>query len=172
VPGSVRSPLVEAHDADRLEADLLVGADRVLVVDCRVDRDPVVAALVEEVACDEPDHLWAEAVSLRARRQEEVDAGVPVVLARLLGIRDRADQLAVGLDRERCAFVGLDEILPDVAGVVVAPPARDAGLAQDLEEAVGVVGPDRPEGDPLAPQRRRWSTASMLCPSGSRTNAA
>ena len=49
-PRSIRRTPVLAHDADRTEADFLVGSDRRDVVGRRVDSEPVVSPLVDQVA--------------------------------------------------------------------------------------------------------------------------
>jgi hypothetical protein len=128
----------------------------VLVRGRGVDREPVVPAFLEQVPRDEPDRLRAETSALSGRRQEEVDVRVAVVRRRLLVEGDRADQLAVGLDRQSDVVLGLDEVLADVVGVVVAPPPCNLGLVQDLEEPVGVLGTDGAKRDPVAFQGRRW----------------
>jgi hypothetical protein len=59
VPDTVGAALVLAHDPDPAEAHLLVGADRRRVVGRRIDREPMVAALLKEVAGEDPDRLRA-----------------------------------------------------------------------------------------------------------------
>ena len=54
-PGAVRVEPVLAHDPDPPEADLLVAADRALVVGCGVDREPVVAAVRDQRATSGSD---------------------------------------------------------------------------------------------------------------------
>src|SRR3954451_20113327 len=70
MPRTVGAALVLAHDADRTEPDALVAADRDGVVRGRIDRDPVMAAVVEEPSCDGPNRLGSKAspVSVRAQR--------------------------------------------------------------------------------------------------------
>src|SRR5436190_16138577 len=71
-------PLVPAHHSDWLEAGLFVGADRGHVVGSRVDRDPVVAALLDQLSGDSAYRLLAEAATVQRRAEEEVDASVLV----------------------------------------------------------------------------------------------
>src|SRR5207245_2108231 len=73
VPGAVGAALVAAHQADRTEADALVRADRLCVRRGRVDRDSVVAALLEELAGGEAERLAAQTPSLGGRRQCDVE---------------------------------------------------------------------------------------------------
>src|SRR5207247_2264551 len=94
VEAAVPAALVLPHDADGPEADLLVAADRARVVRGGVDDQPVVAAVLEEVAREQPDRLRSEAAVLEAARQVDVDAGVKVVGIRLLVPLDAAGDLA------------------------------------------------------------------------------
>ncbi len=63
--GAVGALLVLAHDPDRLEAHLLVGADRALVGERGVDAQPVVATVLEEVARDGAQRVAAQALAPR-----------------------------------------------------------------------------------------------------------
>ena len=69
MPGSVRAALVAAEDADALEADLLVAADGALVGGGRVDREPVVAPVADEMAGERPDGVRAEPPALPRRSE-------------------------------------------------------------------------------------------------------
>jgi hypothetical protein len=64
VPAAVGGALVAAQDADRLEAELRVRPDRALVVGGGVDRQAMVAALLDQVGDDEPQRLGAEPLAL------------------------------------------------------------------------------------------------------------
>src|SRR5690349_4049086 len=57
VPRAVAATLVLAKDADGPEPDPGVGPDRAIVVGRRVDRDPVVAAGVDQPAGDRPHRI-------------------------------------------------------------------------------------------------------------------
>ena len=73
---SVRVALVAAHDADRAESDLLVGADGRDVIGGGIDRDAVMAAVVDEVSHDPADRLGAEAATVVGGIEEQVDTRV------------------------------------------------------------------------------------------------
>ena len=60
VPRAVRSLFVRAQHADRSEPDLLVGADRGRVVGRRIDREPMVTALLDQVPGEHEDRLRPE----------------------------------------------------------------------------------------------------------------
>ena len=82
VPSGPRSYC--ALDADRPEADGLVGGDGPRVGRRRVDGQPMVAALVEQPARGRPDGVTTEAAALEVRPEEQVEPGVPVVRVVLL----------------------------------------------------------------------------------------
>ena len=164
--GAVGALLVGAHDPDRLEAHLLVGADGALVGERRVDAQPVVAAVLEEVTRDGTQHVGAQALPHAGDVQRYVDAGVLVVRVALLGVHDEADELAVELDRERGGLVGVTEgVGAQALHVVAGPPLGDAGLQQDLEQAREVGLSELAEGDALAVEdwvRHRYSARMRL----------
>ena len=58
-PPSVPQMLVLAHPADGSEADLGVGRDGMRVAGRRVDRQPVMATLVEEIGGQRADRVRA-----------------------------------------------------------------------------------------------------------------
>ena len=76
---AVGAALVPAHHADRPEAHLGVAADGAFVVRGRVDRDPVMAALLEQVPGQQRDRLGARAPALEAGAEVDVDAGGPYI---------------------------------------------------------------------------------------------
>src|SRR4051812_4620381 len=59
MPRTAGAALGAARDPDAAEADALVAADRDGVVGRRVDRDPVVAALLEQPSRDRADGVGA-----------------------------------------------------------------------------------------------------------------
>ena len=79
VPRAVGGSLVLPHDADAHEPDRLVAADRPLVGGRRVDRQAMVAAVLDQMAHEHADGLAAEAASLPGLAEEEVDAGAAVL---------------------------------------------------------------------------------------------
>src|SRR5258708_11161295 len=94
---AVAAALVLAHDADRAEAHLGIAADCLVVGGRRVDRDPVMAALVEQVPGQQPDGLAARAPSLVAAAEVDVDPSVPVHRVVLLVVLDPPGDLPVDL---------------------------------------------------------------------------
>src|ERR1700690_2045406 len=105
MPGAIPTALVPPHDPNRAEPDPAVGADGALVRRCRVDREAMVPADLEEVARQRADGVAAEALALVRRVEKQVDAGVAVVRATLLGILDAPDEDAIERDREGGAVV-------------------------------------------------------------------
>src|SRR5258708_12031995 len=75
---AVAAALVLAHDADRAEAHLAIAADCLVVGGRRVDRDPVMTALVEQVPGQQPNSLAACALALETAAELNVDPSVPV----------------------------------------------------------------------------------------------
>src|SRR4051794_25345965 len=101
MPRTVGAALVAAHDPDGAEADALVAADRDGVVGRRVDRDPVVTAVLEQPSRDRSDRVGAEALAVPAGVQREVDAAVAVPRLGLLPALREADDLLSDPDRPR-----------------------------------------------------------------------
>src|SRR4051812_47164670 len=101
VEGAVGSPLVLAHDPDRPEPDPLVAADGPHVGHCRVDREPVVAAVVEQEAGQERDRLGTDSPALMPAADEDVDIGVFVLRLVLLVVLDAAGHLTVDVEDEQ-----------------------------------------------------------------------
>jgi len=72
-------PPVGAEYADPAEPDGLVAANRPRVRRDRVDDEPVVALVLEQVPGGRADRVLAEPLSVECRIEEEVEAGVPVL---------------------------------------------------------------------------------------------
>src|SRR4029079_19114651 len=125
-PRTVGHPLIATHRADPPETDLLVRADRVLVIGGRVDGDPMMTVFFDQAAGDEADGCRAHAVALDVVGEEEIDTGVAELGLGLLVALDRADDVAVDLDRVH-AEVGFtdDQLLLDALLVERAPPPSD-----------------------------------------------
>src|SRR3954468_20418782 len=97
----------------------------------------------------EPQGFGADPSVLARRRQEEVHPRVPVIgLVLLVGL-DRADDFPFDLDREAGAVFAEDELFSRLLRRRGAEPARDLGLAQDLDEAAQIVGGERAQRDVL-----------------------
>jgi hypothetical protein len=63
-PFTLRSALILAHDPNPTKAHPLVSADRSSVVGCRIDREPMVAALLKEIAGKDPERFCAQALPM------------------------------------------------------------------------------------------------------------
>ena len=101
---------------------------------------------LEQVPRERADSVRAEAAVLERRGEEDVDAGVAVLRVVLLPVLDATRDLALDLDHERRRVVELG---------VRSPPARDLGLAEDLEQPRLVRRRDRPEAT-----RAPWRTSA------------
>jgi catechol 2,3-dioxygenase-like lactoylglutathione lyase family enzyme len=101
VEGAVGSALVLAHDPDGSEAHLGVTADGRLVGGRRVDRDPVVAALLEQEPGQQPDRLGPGAPALEAAAEVDVDPRLPVHRVVLLVVLDSPGDLPADLHHEK-----------------------------------------------------------------------
>jgi hypothetical protein len=112
--------LVGTHHADGPETDLLVGANSRRVRGSRVDRDAVVATILEQVAHHAADGLGAEASTVQCRVEEQVDAGVAVARLGLLPELDQAGDRAVHHDRQARRL----RLIPRETLVRGVPPAR------------------------------------------------
>src|SRR3954469_9346170 len=155
MPRTVGTALVAAHDPDRPEADALVAADRDRVVGGRVDRDPVVAALVEQPPRHRPDRVGPQALPVPLRMKREVDAAVAVHRVGLLPrLRETDDRLADPHGPRRRVGLGLVDALADGRLVLVGPPRRDLGRREDRRDRADVRLADRAQDDALAAQDR------------------
>ena len=138
--------LVAAQHADRLEPELRVRADRALVVGGGVDREAMVAALLDQVGDDEPQRLGAEPLPLVRGGEADVERGV-LVLVGLLVDEQQPGELAPDLDHVDVLLVLLDQVTPHPRLVPLVPPARDRGLGQQRVQRRGVVLTHRAERD-------------------------
>ena len=84
---SARS-FVLAQDADRPEAELRVGRDGASVGGVGIDREAVVALVVDEVASEGADRVEGHAGAVPLRCDRDVDARGAVVLLLLLAALD------------------------------------------------------------------------------------
>jgi len=116
--------------------------DGALVLDRRVDDDAVMAALVGQEHEERAQGVGADAASLEAGPDEQVDAGMAVVEVGLFRVLDTTGDLSVGEDGEDGAALFVYP-LPSVAH----PPARDLGLAQHGLERRDVAVGDRAQDD-------------------------
>ena len=124
---------------DPLEPDPLVGADRPLVRHRRVDGDPVVAALLEELPGQRADGVGAETLSPTGGGHEDVDAGVPVVGLVLLHGLDEPDHVAALLDDEDHRLLVRAGLVAQVVLGEPEPPVRDLRLGRDLGQPRSVL---------------------------------
>jgi hypothetical protein len=144
---------VLAHDPDPPEPGLLVAADRALVLGGRVDHEPVVATVGDEVPRHRPDRVRAEPAAVMGLAEEEVDAGVLVVGVGLLVVLDQPRHLTLGEDREAGhPLVLAARLLADVLRRQAGPPAGDVGMRAELDDPVDVGLAERAQDDTIAAQ--------------------
>src|SRR5215210_2010428 len=150
VPGSVGAALVVAHDPDPAEAHLLVSTDRSRVVGRRIDREAMVATLLEEVAGEQPDRFGAQPLAVARGGKKDVYASMAIHRVVLLVVLNCADDLPVGLDDE--TFVCFYELLANLFDVIAAPPPDDFGFVSDLKQPVGILRSTATQQHALSPQ--------------------
>jgi 23S rRNA (cytidine1920-2'-O)/16S rRNA (cytidine1409-2'-O)-methyltransferase len=149
LPDALGVAPVTAHDTHLLEPDRLVGADRRLVREGGVDRQPVVVPLVDQPARERAHGVAAEPLAVQGRGQEEVDVRVlELVLARLGELR-QANHLALVLDREAGCVIPAFGLVEQVLARDLAPPASDLPLGADLRQSLDVVHCKRPQAHPF-----------------------
>ena len=146
MPGAIGAAFVSAHDADRPEAHGPVSPDCPLVGGRRIDRDPVMAAFLEQESGERPDGVPAQAAAVGGGRQEQVDLRAAVVRVELLAELDAPHDRAANLDRERVRDV-LEPVLDGRLGPALAPPAGDLGLGQDRADPLAISRDERPQDD-------------------------
>ena len=119
----------------------------------RVDGEPVVPAIADQVARHRSNCVGAEAPALEAGREEHVDPGVSEVWLVLLVVLDQPGQLALDEDREE-GLVGLlaASFLAEILGGLLAPPADHLRLGRDLGEAGHVCFDEGAQHDTLSAQ--------------------
>ncbi len=152
LPDAVGIAPVSAEDPDPLESDRLVGANRGLVCQRGVDRQPVVTALADQPARERAHGVAAETATVEGRREEQVDVRVLVLVLARFGKLRQADDFALVLDREGGCVVTAFGLVEQVLPRDLAPPARDLGLGADLRQAVDVTRCERPQAHPFTLQ--------------------
>src|SRR5919112_5449148 len=100
VPGTVGAALVVAHNPDPAEVHLLVSTDRSRVVGRRIDRETMVATLLEEVAGEQPDRFGTQPLAVTRCGEKDVYARMAIHRVVLFVVLYCADDLPVGLDGE------------------------------------------------------------------------
>jgi hypothetical protein len=150
-------PLVTAHHPDHPEPGLLVGPDRPGVRRRRVDRDPVVAPVIDQDPDHPADRLGPDPPAVEVRIEEDVDPGVPVPGLGLLGELDHPGHGPVDQDRQagRPGVVGQRE-----SRFGGPPPPGDPGGGVDAHELGRVLRADRPE-DQLTAEHRDVRAATL-----------
>src|SRR5436305_6620430 len=152
LPDAVGIAPVSAEDPDPLESDRLVGANRGLVCQRGVDRQPMVTALADQPARERAHGVAAETATVEGRREEQVDVRVPVLVLARFGKLRQADDFPLVLDREGGCVVAAFGLVEQVLPGDLAPPARDLGLGADLRQAVDVTRCERPQAHPFTLQ--------------------
>ena len=159
LPLARRIAPVAPHDPDPAEADPLVAADRALVRRGGVDRQAVVAALVDQVTRQRAHGVRAEALPVAFARDEDVDAGVAEVRRRLLVELDHPDGATVDLDGQADRVVLLAAGLLGEIGdarcraTSARPPGRRRSRPGDRSRAprAGAAEPVLPEASAPSP---------------------
>ena len=119
----------------------------------RIDHEPVVTEIVDQMTRHRPDGVGAEPPVVKAGAEEEVDACVAEFLIRLLVVLDHAGDLAVDDDRPPDDAVVLPARLREhVLGCQAAPPARDLGIGAELDDPRHVRFRERAQDDAISPQ--------------------
>src|SRR3712207_4585591 len=139
-PFTLRSALILAHDPDPTKAHPLVSADGSSVVRCRIDREPMVAALLKEIAGKDPERFCAQALPMAGCSEIDVHARVAIHRVVLLMVLDSAyDLLPLYLNDEGvvCFYELLSYLLLDVGAT---PPPDDLWFGSDLKEPMSVLG--------------------------------
>lgn len=144
-PRTVSSALIAAHQSDGSEPDRRVAANRRVVVSGRIDDQPMMASLVEQVVDDRSDRIGAIAATLDGGIEVDVQRGVTVVRVLLLAELDETDDRAIGLDRELYQLVVLEVFGELCLQVVASPPAPDSFGTANRHERRAVFGHRRPE---------------------------
>ena len=140
---AVVDALVLPHHTHAHEPHRRVAADRRLVGERRIDRQPMVAAGLEEVAHG-VHRLAAEPPPLPRPAEEDVDGGAAVHGVGDLVVLDQSRDGSANLDREELAVFGMLEVV--VADS--APPSPHVRLPTDRDER-GRIGVDGgPEAQP------------------------
>src|SRR6185369_5816174 len=116
-----------------------------LVVGRRIDRQAVMATVIDEVRRERPDRVGTEAPTLGGGCEEEVDTRVSEVRFGLLGGLDVADADAVDEDREALLVrMTAGQVRLDTCEAERAPPACDRWLGEDRGQRRRVASLDRP----------------------------
>src|SRR4051794_6024375 len=147
-PAAVGRALGGLQDAHPAEAGLLVGPDRRRVLQRRVDREAVVAEIVEQMARHRPHDVRSHAPAVDARIEEQVDPRVAVVRGRLLAVLDHADDAVVEQHR---VPGGLGLLVGEVR-LEVVPEGVDLRGQADGAQRRRVLRRERPQDDEVSVQ--------------------
>src|SRR5262245_16499494 len=112
----------------------------------------MVAAILDQVACQCPDCVGPEAAALEAPAEEEVDPSAAVARVGRLVVLDQPGRLAAGVDHERGHALAAVQLLLVVAVLRLAPPGCAAGLGLELAELRAVLGGEWSQPHERAPQ--------------------
>jgi 23S rRNA (cytidine1920-2'-O)/16S rRNA (cytidine1409-2'-O)-methyltransferase len=119
----------------------------------RVDHEPVVTAILDQVPRQRPDGFRAEPAVLVGSAEKEIDRRVAELLVRLLEVLTHPGDLAVDDDREDDRAVVLaPRLLEHVLVGQPAPPARHLGIGAELDDSRHVRLGERPQDDAFSAQ--------------------
>ena len=118
-----------------------------------IDREPVVAPVVDQVARHRAHRVGTEAATVKRCAEEQIDAGGAEFLVSLLVVLDHPGHLAVDDDREDGdTLVLAARLLEHVLVRQPAPPALDLGIGSELDDPVDVALVERPQDDAISAQ--------------------
>jgi hypothetical protein len=162
-PRSIRRTPVLAHEAGRTEANLLIGSDRRSVICRRVDREPMMSSLIDQVAGERSHRVGSKPVPLGLLGNEDVNPRVAKIGLVLLVVLDQTHEFALPFYRKRLIVVAPVGLATQLRLVRRSPPAGDAGLGLDLGHPLDIVHPERAQHHvPTAQERRAVDRTAHL----------
>lgn len=147
-PGAVGVTLVAAQHTDGTEADCCVAPDRGRVVRRGIDREAVMAAVLYEVARQDPNSVSADTLTVHGGVEEDVYRRVPVHGVLLFVVLDQSAHRFVKQDGERCHGRVVEG--PLRGEDLLAPAASYLGRLTNSPQLRHVLGEHRHQYDTLA----------------------
>jgi len=118
-----------------------------------VNREAVVAPVLDQVARHRAHRVGAEPAVVVGRAEEEIDPRVPVLVIQLFVELHHPGNLAVDDDRvDRNVPVLAPRLLEHVLRRQPAPPALDLGIGSELDDPVDIALGERPQDDAISTQ--------------------